>query len=357
MRKKGYSAEQALLAVQGSTTHIQPCPVILSRPSAAAAEPSASKVRLLVDQLKAKGLMTELPSRHEIVSDAHVLPIRKPDETGQITFNPSQPIVVPVPTHAEAWKPAEPVEQPQAEAAPDPEPDADWLRLFVCAFGTLICSLALITYGARAGGNTFEAWFWSCMIVIPGSILLALPFRWWLPASYIHKVIGIALIVIGYTTMHASIETTGDRAISAAAAGSTEVQQLKQRIADLEAQLKPRRDAISQLHPVRFRGEIEKRQAEAKPLEDSLSAARDALVAAQNKAITKAGAGEAGRSGLVEWLRRLMLEPLNILCLHGFLESLPAALKALRRRKDRLAVAWARSDASGNRRGIENMSG
>jgi hypothetical protein len=137
--------------------------------------------------------------------------------------------------------------------------------------------------------------------------------------------------------MHASIQTTGDRAISAAAAGSTEVQQREKRIADLEAQLKPLRDGMARLDPVRNRSAITMLREEAKPLEDSLSAARDALVAAQNKAITKAGAGEAGRSGFVEWLRRLMLEPLNILCLHGFLESLPRAMKTLRKRRIRLA--------------------
>ncbi len=338
--------------------------------------PSQEEIRREVDKLKAMGLMTEIPNRQEIVSEAQVFALKRSDENQLqqvlgplVTFNPSQPVFVPAPTQADGWKPAEvepkvlvtfdpslpvfiptptqaeawlPARETEVESAPeeeascvvilsDPEPAADWFRLIACGIGALICTVALIMFGAQAGGNTFEAKFWSCMIVIPGSILLALPFRWWLFSSWIHKLLGAALISIGYVTMHASIETTEKRTVLATAAGSTEVLQLEKRIADIEAQLSPTRLAISRLDPLQYRTMISRMQAEAKPMEKALAEARDALVLAQNQAITKASAGEAGNWGFVEWLRRLMLEPLNILCLHGFLESLPAAMKALRR--------------------------
>ncbi|MDQ3232885.1 MAG: hypothetical protein M3Q07_13790 [Pseudobdellovibrionaceae bacterium] len=287
----------------------------------------ASEIPHEVEKLKSAGLITDILGRHEI------LPIREPDEfMPLVTFNPSQPVIVPDPTQAEGWKPAETMPV-------DSLLGVDWLRLIVCGIGALICTLALITYGAKAGGNTPEAKFWSCLIVISGSILLALPFRWYLLRSWLHKALGLSLVSISYTTMHTSIENAEQRTVLITLAGSTELQQLEKRISDIEAQLAPTRGAIARLDPVKYRSMILRMQTDAKPLEVDLAAARDALVSAQNKSIPKASSETADRWGLVQWLRQLMLEPLNILCLHGFLECLHALKIFLQRKAAKALVA------------------
>ncbi|HYX37290.1 MAG TPA: hypothetical protein VE954_29650 [Oligoflexus sp.] len=313
IRKKGYSVEQALLEIHGSELNTQAQPYFGQRSTSV-------NIQLEVEKPKPIGLMTEITERHEVNSDAQVLPIRKPDKINLLA-NPSQPIFVPLPTQAQSWK---------AAKQNILNPDVSWLCLVACGIGTLLCSAALITYSAQAGGNTGEAWFWSALIVISSSILLSLPMDLLSLKAWIQKVLGFFLITIGYTTMHASIKNTEQHAVSVAVAGTTEVQQLEKRILDIEAQLAPTRIAMARLDPVQYRTLISRIHTGAKPLETELSATRDSLVSAQNKAIMKASGGSASSWSLVEWLRRLMLEPLNILCLHGFLEGLPGLTKVLR---------------------------
>ncbi len=311
IRKKGYTVEQALLEIHSLALNTQSRPYSVPRSTPV-------EIQLDVEKPKPIGLMAEIPERHEIVSVAQVLPIRKHEEfKPRVTFKPSQPIFVPLPMQTQSGK---------AARQNILDIDVNWLCLVACGIGTLLCSAALITYGAHAGGNTGEAWFWSALIVISSSILLSLPMDWLSFKAWVQKVLGLFLVTIGYTTMHASIESKEQHAVSAAVAGSTEVQQLEKRILDIEAQLAPTRSAMARLDPVQYRTLISRIQTAAKPLETELSAARDSLVSAQNKAI----GGSASSWSLVEWLRRLMLEPLNILCLHGFLQGLPGLTKVVR---------------------------
>jgi hypothetical protein len=136
--------------------------------------------------------------------------------------------------------------------------------------------------------------------------------------------------------MHASITTVEKKAVHAAIGGTAGVRQLEESITDIEQRLKPTRDAIARLDPVEFRTLIARLQSESKPLEDELVATRKELVQARDKALLLASSG-ANTWSFVEWMRRLMLEPLNILCLHGFIEAWPQAMNALRRRRIRLA--------------------
>jgi ferredoxin len=215
--------------------------------------------------------------------------------------------------------------------------EINWLRVIGCGGCALICMSALIRFGTQAGGNSLESVFWSSLIVISSSILLALPFRWWLVRSWIQKVLGLALVGIGYMTMHASLASNEQRSVDIAVASSTGVQQIENSIRDLELRLKPTREAIARLDAVEDRKTIARMQSNAKPLEGELAAARKELVTAQEKATTHASAGVASSWSMVEWLRRLALEPLNILCLHGFIEAWPQAMNALRRRRIRFA--------------------
>jgi hypothetical protein len=213
----------------------------------------------------------------------------------------------------------------------------DLLRLGTCGIGYLICTGALIAFGSKAGGNTAEALFWSSLIVISSSILLALPFRWWLVRSWIQKALGLILIGIGYVTMHASIASTEQRSVGIAVVSTTGVHQIEKSIADLEQRLKPTRDAIARLDPVDHRKLIARMQSDSKPLENELAATRQVLIQAKEKAATHTSIETVSSWSWVEWLRRLALEPLNILCLHGFIEAWPQAMNALRRRRIRLA--------------------
>ncbi|MDQ3232586.1 MAG: hypothetical protein M3Q07_12260, partial [Pseudobdellovibrionaceae bacterium] len=193
-----------------------------------------------------------------------------------------------------------------------------------------IFTIALIKLGADAGGGTLEAWFWATTVVLPGTILLAQKIKWGSLKFWMRLLLGLSLLCIGYHTMHASIERSEERTISKAAAGSTEVLLLRQQITDLEKTLKPTREAAAAMDPVKYRTTVARMHQVSKPLEDELKITRDQLIFAQNRAATKASAGTASTWSTVEFLRRLMLEPLNILCLHGFLQGLPSLTKVLR---------------------------
>jgi ferredoxin len=215
--------------------------------------------------------------------------------------------------------------------------EIDWLRVIGCGGCALICTSALISFGTQAGGNSLESIFWSSLIVISSSILLALPFRWWLVRSWIQKTLGLTLIGIGYMTMHASIASTEQSSVGISTASSTGVQQIEKSIADLEQRLKPTRDAIARLDAVEDHKTIARMQSGSKPLEDALAATRKELIQAKEKAMAHSSVETVSTWSLVELLRRLALEPLNILCIHGFIEAWPQAMNALRRRRIRLA--------------------
>jgi hypothetical protein len=316
--------------------------------------------------------MTEIPTRQEILSDARFLILsRQQDFEHRVRFNPTERLFVPSPTQADGWKsppeskvlvafdPSQPIFLPSPTQADGwksardyetddiaeevLEPKIDWLRFIACGIGALVTYAALLKFGAAAGGGTNEAWFWTAMTVVPGSILLALPFRFWQLGSWLQKIMGISLIGISYITMHASIVTMEYQGVSASAAESAEVQQRQARIADLESQLKPIRDAIARLDPIRNRSTITSLRVEAKDLEDKLSHAREALIAAHHSAKAEASAGVTKKWSLVEWLRRLMLEPLNILCLHGLLAEYPMVLALIRKRSSIVQDTYLRS--------------
>jgi hypothetical protein len=316
------------------------------------AQPSELEVRRLVEKLKAQGLMTEIPARQEIVSDAHVLPIRKLDDmaTAVVTFNPSQPILVPAPTQASAWKPAESETAPQAQVTfsvttarqliKPVESEVKWMRMLGCFIGATVCMTTLITYGTISGGSTPEALFWSTVTTIAGSILLVLPFRWesWKSArsyqSVFVKLFGVFLVAVSYTTLHTANETAEQEIVTTASSGTTKEQLIQKNIDDLEAQLKPIHQAIQALDPVTDQKAIARLQKRAEPKETLLFTARNDLIAAHapSEVATKVSAGKAGSWSLVKWLRQLILEPLNLLCLHALMKGMPE-LKAFIRRK------------------------
>lgn len=299
-------------------------------------EPRHEEVSFEIERQKWLGHMLEITPRSEIISEAKFLRTDHDEVRALAVFSPKQPVLIPHPTQAKAWQPSD--TGSELENAMDQS--FFWVRLILCLIGLVVCSGALIKYGAEAGGQTPEAWFWAALIVASSSILIAQPMLWGSIQSWLQKLIGFALLGIGYVTMHASIEMTKQHAVAMAVSDSEEVQEIQEKIADLSDQLKPTRAAISRLDPIQYRTMISRMQAEAKPLEDELSANRTALITARKKAARGEGAGNLGRLALVEWLRRLMLEPLNILCMHGFLESLPAAIKKLRKPKARLAQCF-----------------
>jgi hypothetical protein len=316
------------------------------------AQPSELEVRRLVEQLKAQGLMTEIPARQEILSDAHVLPIRKLDDTATavVTFNPSQPILVPVPTQASAWKPVESETAPKTQVSfsvpsarqliKPAESEVKWLRMLGCSLGSVVCMSTLIVYGTISGGRTPEALFWSTVTTVAGSILLVLPFRWesWKSVrtyqSAFIKLFGVFLVVVSYTTLHTANDTAEQEILTTASSGTTKEQLIQKNIDDLEAQLKPIHQAIAGLDPVADQKAIARLQKRAEPKEALLFTARNDLIAAHapSAVATKVSAGTAGSWSLVKWLRQLILEPLNLLCLHALVKDM-SELRAFIRRK------------------------
>lgn len=260
------------------------------------------------------GSVTETSHKQEIIADIGILSAQKTSKSLLADTAPTQRSI---------------------EGHVDEE--IDWLRAIGCGSCALVCTSALIGFGVKAGGSSLESFFWSSLIVISSSILLALPFQWWVVKSWVQKALGIALIGIGYLTIHASISTKEQRSAGIASVSSLEVQQIEKSIADLEQRLKPVRDAIARLDPVDDRKAIARMQSESKPLEDVLVSTRKLLIQTKQKAATQTSIETVSSWSLVEWLRQLALEPLNILCLHGFIEAWPQAMNALRRRRIRLA--------------------
>ncbi|HYX36355.1 MAG TPA: hypothetical protein VE954_24890 [Oligoflexus sp.] len=213
------------------------------------------------------------------------------------------------------------------------------LKAAICAVGSLVCSGALIVAGAEAGAWTLEAWFWSILIVTSGTILLSTQFKGKSLKSWIQKMLGGAILCLGYCVMYAGITEEKEKTISEIAAGSSEVMLLQKQIRDIEGRLAPSRSAIADMHAVKYRTAIARIQLETKPLEDELAQTRRHLIAAEKRAALKASAGSVTSQSVVEWMRRLILEPLNILCLHGLMETLPNIVSALRKRNFRLTGA------------------
>jgi hypothetical protein len=204
--------------------------------------------------------------------------------------------------------------------------------------GTAACSLALIYFGSKAGNFTPESCFWSILFVLASTSLLAVRFnrRSW--KCWCEKILGFLLVIIGYLVMHTSIDSKTQLTIADTVAASPAVLQIQASIKDLELRLSPTRNAIAQMDPIENRPLIAKMQRESKTLEEELARKRDRLVEIQSKEKGEA-ANLISDWGFIDWLRRLTLEPLNILCLHGLIESLPKLVKALRQRSSRLANA------------------
>ncbi|HYX32199.1 MAG TPA: hypothetical protein VE954_03740 [Oligoflexus sp.] len=213
------------------------------------------------------------------------------------------------------------------------------IKVISNACGTFACALALIYFGAEAGNFTFESWFWSILFVISSTTLLAVPFNKKSWECWVQKTLGLSLVLIGYLVIHTSIDSSVERTMAHTVSTSPIVLQVQASIRDLESRLTPTRKAIADMNPIEYRSSIAKLQRESKPLEEELARKRDQFIELQDKEKRERSSGLVSNWGFADWLRRLTLEPLNILCLHGLIESLPKLIKALRRRSLRFANA------------------
>lgn len=214
-----------------------------------------------------------------------------------------------------------------------------WTKTIVSFIGLTISTIAVIYFGAEVNQFKPESWFWSGLIVCSSTILLAIKFRPRSGLSWVHKIVGVSVLAIGYLGMHTSISQNKQHQIEDLMRKDTEINLVKSSIRDIEDRLHPTRSAIKQLHPIKMRTTISRLQEISLPLETELEAKRNQLIAAEKKVRRQLEADLAERWSLVEWLRRLILEPLNILCTHSFFQEFQIIAAALRRRTFRLTGA------------------
>jgi hypothetical protein len=232
-----------------------------------------------------------------------------------------------------------------------PAQELHLLKAITCGIGALCFTAALVVIGAEAGGGGFTGYFWALTIVISSTILLSLPYKKGSANSLLKKVIGILVLLLGYWTMHTAIKTQEDRELVGRVTADPKVIRLQNNVDDLLSRVQPFREKIKSTDPILYRTRFTQLIEESKPLEAKLEEARLNLESAQISAKASAKQGLSKDLSSIEMLRRLMLEPLNILCLHGFLQTLPNILAGfarafnsmrLRRSKMKLQVNFIR---------------
>ncbi|MDQ3233554.1 MAG: hypothetical protein M3Q07_17185 [Pseudobdellovibrionaceae bacterium] len=292
---------------------------------------STSKKRASPD--KKNSVTSRVHPRPRHVQIADVTHFQTYEYKNHSAFSHFQPSAVASSTHALEWTRCSkavvsfnPFAQRIKIVEPTKKEGLCWLMFFPSGVGFLICTSALIFFGAQAGSFTTEAWFWSALLIISSTTLISLPLpddwrsNWFGPISY--KALGLFTLAVGYCTMGANLSSKAESNVVAAIARSTEVTVLEKQITDLESRIAPTRKAVEAMDAVKYRTLIARMQRETEPLEDELKSARNRLVVAKKSASFMAETNAISDWNLVEWLRRLALEPLNIVSLHGFLRTM-----------------------------------
>lgn len=205
-------------------------------------------------------------------------------------------------------------------------------QALVSSIAVVVCTVALIYYGAIAGGKTIEAWFWSSFCEVSGFALVIAPVVH-IGRRILVRFIGVAMLVLGFITMHTSIEGDTQQKISHAVQGDSEVKLLEGRVDRLKADYALKIQSISTFDPEKFRSKREKLSSEAEEISKQVSAAETELIDAR-KALTKGSSANVASSwGMVEWLRRAALMLVNIISGHAMVGSLGILIAARARRK------------------------
>jgi hypothetical protein len=196
-----------------------------------------------------------------------------------------------------------------------------YAQAIVCAIAVAVCTSALVYYGAIAGGSTVEAWFWSAFCEISGFALVIAPI-----AHFGRKVairlIGVAMLGLGFFTMHTSIAGDTQQKIGHAVQGDSEVNLLESRVERLKSDLALKVENIKAFDPEKFRSKRERLISETEVVNKELMEAENSLLNARKALLKSDSVSVASSWGWVEWFRRAALILVNAIAGHGLIASL-----------------------------------
>lgn len=196
-----------------------------------------------------------------------------------------------------------------------------YAQAIVCAIAVAICTSALVYYGAIAGGRTVEAWFWSAFCEVSGFALVIAPIAHFGRKIAI-RVIGLAMLGLGFFTMHTSIAGDTQQKIGHVVQGDSEVNLLESRVERLRADLALKVDNIKAFDPEKFRSKRERLISETESVNKELMEAENRLMEARKATLQSGSASVASSWGWVEWFRRAALILVNAIAGHGLIASL-----------------------------------
>jgi hypothetical protein len=196
-----------------------------------------------------------------------------------------------------------------------------YAQAIVCAIAVAVCTSALVYYGAIAGGRTVEAWFWSAFCEISGFALVIAPIAHF-GRKFAVRLIGLAMLGLGFFTMHTSIAGDTQQKIGHAVQGDSEVNLLQSRVERLKADLALKVENIKAFDPEKYRGKRERLISETESVNKELMKAEDDLLNARKAMLKSDSVGVASSWAWVEWLRRAALILVNAIAGHGLIASL-----------------------------------
>jgi hypothetical protein len=198
--------------------------------------------------------------------------------------------------------------------------------------GYLFCTPALIYYGAQAGGFTNEAIFWSAFIEISGSMCLIVPIvHFW--RKFGCRLIGIALLALGYFVMHTGIATHTEGKISSNIVNSADIRTLEKQEKQLKSKIEPILATVNGLDPVEYRTQRLKLLSGIEEDNKRLLEVQDKLIEARKAKRTDASNQIVESWSMVEWLRRIALNLVNYMAGHTMLAGIPAVVLFYRRKR------------------------
>jgi hypothetical protein len=136
------------------------------------------------------------------------------------------------------------------------------------------------------------------------------------------RLIGFAMLGLGFFTMHTSIAGDTQQKIGHAVQGDSEVNLLESRIERLRADLALKVENIKAFDPDKYRSKRDRLISETEDVNKELMRAEDALLNARKAMLNSDSVSVASYWGWVEWLRRAALILVNAIAGHGLIASL-----------------------------------
>jgi hypothetical protein len=179
-----------------------------------------------------------------------------------------------------------------------------WARLFGSIIVVLVAGGWLTTDAARALGGGYENWIRAALVEVVGFACLVVPVRSWINTAAVRS-LGVAAVVLAFTTIHQGIAQDADSAIRGFVAADYRVQSLRDK-----------HDRIAQTIKALPASYVTKRKA--------LESEADTVLASLDSAESQAVSGSSGIEGQARvntWFR-LFLIAVNVVFGHAVVHAI-----------------------------------